>query len=44
MAKDDSGFAEIEEYTRKLTQNPESSGFCFLGRGLPEKRYARRGH
>ncbi|NTV51850.1 MAG: tetratricopeptide repeat protein [Candidatus Firestonebacteria bacterium] len=30
MAKDDSGFAEIEEYTRKLTQNPESLVFVSL--------------
>jgi tetratricopeptide (TPR) repeat protein len=30
MAKDDSGFAEIEEYTKKLTQNPESLVFVSL--------------
>ncbi len=30
MAKDDSGFAEIEEYTKKLTQNPESLVFVPL--------------
>lgn len=30
MAKDDSGFSEIEEYTKKLTQNPESLVFVPL--------------
>ncbi len=30
MARDDSGFAEIEEYTKKLTQNPESLVFVPL--------------
>jgi tetratricopeptide (TPR) repeat protein len=30
MPKDDSGFAEIEEYTKKLTQNPESLVFVPL--------------
>lgn len=30
MAREDSGFAEIEEYTKKLTQNPESLVFVPL--------------